>query len=193
MPINRSSFQTLCQQWQAGISLIELIVFILVVGIAVSSLLSLISTTTAHSADPLVRKQALSIAESLLEEVESMPFTWCDPDDPKYLTAAQAADCDTPEDLGQEGGEGRYAQPYFDNVSDYDGFQMVGIVDLSGNAIPGLQDFTATVSISQAGGAGSFAALPVDAVLQILVEVSGREETIRLSGYRFRHSPNTAG
>ena len=31
--------------------------------------------------DPALRRQALAIAESVLDEVQLMPFTFCDPDD----------------------------------------------------------------------------------------------------------------
>ncbi len=66
---------------QLGISLIELIMFIVIVSVALAGILLVLNVTTKSSADPLVHKQALAIAESLLEEVELMPFTYCDPDD----------------------------------------------------------------------------------------------------------------
>jgi len=60
---------------QRGFSLIELLVFIVVVGIAVSGVLSVYSLNARSSADPMVQKQALAIAESLLEEVLAKPYT----------------------------------------------------------------------------------------------------------------------
>ncbi len=66
---------------QHGISLIELIMFIVIVSVALAGILLVMNVTTKGSADPLIHKQALAIAESLLEEVELMPFTYCDPDD----------------------------------------------------------------------------------------------------------------
>src|SRR5215470_7774406 len=65
----------------AGLSLVELIVFIVVVGLAVAGVLGALSLATRASADPMIQKQALAIAEALLEEVELRPFTFCDPDD----------------------------------------------------------------------------------------------------------------
>lgn len=47
-----------------GFTLIETIVFLLVVGIGVAGLLSAMSTAIRFSADPLPQKQALALAES---------------------------------------------------------------------------------------------------------------------------------
>ena len=74
---------------QRGLSMIELMVFIVIVGIAVTGVLSVYSSF-APSVDPMVRKQALAVAESLLEEVLSKPYTYCDPDDAQADTATSA-------------------------------------------------------------------------------------------------------
>ncbi len=57
-------------QTQRGISLIELIMFIVIVSASLAGILGVMNLVTRHSADPLVHKQALAIAESLLEEIE---------------------------------------------------------------------------------------------------------------------------
>ena len=46
---------------QCGVTLVELLVSIVIVGIAASSVLGLLSTTGASSADPMVRQQAVAI------------------------------------------------------------------------------------------------------------------------------------
>jgi len=101
----------MCTTDQRGLSLIELLVFIVVVGIAVSGVLSVYSLNARSSADPMVQKQALAIAESLLEEVLSKPYTYCDPDDANVDTAANVGACARPEGIGPEvaQGESRYA------------------------------------------------------------------------------------
>jgi MSHA pilin protein MshD len=63
---------------QAGFTLIELIVFIVVVGAGLAGILSVMNTTVKSSADPMVRKQAIALAESVLEEVLQKAYT--DPD-----------------------------------------------------------------------------------------------------------------
>ena len=75
-----------------GISLVELIVFIVIVGIAVAGVVGALSMATRASADPMIQKQALAIAEALLEEVQLQPFTYCDPDDPQAATALSATE-----------------------------------------------------------------------------------------------------
>ena len=61
-----------------GFSLVELLIFIVVVSAALAGVLRIFNEATARSADPAERRQALAIAESLLEEVSLMPFTFCD-------------------------------------------------------------------------------------------------------------------
>ncbi len=74
-----------------GLSLVELIVFIVIVSASVAGIISVITVTTRSSADPLIHKQALAIAEAVLEEIQLQPFTYCDPDDPGAATAAFVA------------------------------------------------------------------------------------------------------
>src|SRR5436190_9037195 len=98
----------------SGISLIELILFIVIVSVAVAGVLLAFRLSVQKSADPLVRKQAIAVAESLLEEVQLMPFTFCDPNDANARTATGAfvgaGGCATTvEALGPEAGETRYA------------------------------------------------------------------------------------
>ncbi|WP_059758301.1 prepilin-type N-terminal cleavage/methylation domain-containing protein [Thiobacillus denitrificans] len=180
---------------QRGLSLIELLVFIVVVGIAVTGVLSVYSLNARSSADPMVRKQALAIAESLLEEVLAKPYTYCDPDDADANTASSPAGCaTTPEGMGAEGVEDRYSNvtPY-DNVNDYNGFSMTGIDDLTGTAIAGLAGYTASVQVQPvADFNGIVPVVPGDnETLLVTVTVTGPgNHSVSLSGYRTRYAPN---
>ena len=78
---------------QIGVTLVELVVFMVIVSVALVGVLKVLDITNRGSADPLIRKQAISIAESLLLEVEQQPFTWCDPDDANASTATSVAGC----------------------------------------------------------------------------------------------------
>jgi MSHA pilin protein MshD len=181
---------------ERGLSLIELLVFIVVVGIAVTGVLSVYSLNARSSADPMVRKQALAVAESLLEEVLAKPYTYCDPDDANVETAQNASvgplGCaTTPEGMGPESaqGESRTANltPY-DNVNDYAGFNMNPITDLSGNGV-GLSGYSASVQVQPPPV--PLPGIPAGETLLVTVTVTGPgNHTVTLSGYRTRYAPN---
>jgi MSHA pilin protein MshD len=54
---------------QRGFTLIELIIFIVVVSAALAGILSVMNTVVKSSADPMVRKQAVALADSIMEEI----------------------------------------------------------------------------------------------------------------------------
>lgn len=173
---------------QHGLTLIELIVFIVIVGVALAGVLTVLNFTTQHSADPMIRKQALAIAEAILEEVMMQPFTWCDPDDRSAATATSATldgtatnplQCwDAIEALGAEGAEARGT---FDNVSDYNG--LVTATNIAGG---GAAAYNATVTVASTALNG----IAATESLLITVTVAAPGENIVLQGYRTRHSPN---
>jgi MSHA pilin protein MshD len=174
---------------QAGISLIELIMFIVIVSIALAGVTGVLNLNTSHSADPVVRKQAMAIAESLLEEIELKPFTFCDPDDPAAATAANSGECAI---LEPNGGENRGTNPMFDNVIDYNGFSMNPITDLSGAAIPALAGYTASVTVTPTALCAGAICAPAGESLFISVTVNGPGGfSVTLDSYRTRYAPNT--
>lgn len=178
---------------QRGLSLVEVVVFIVVLGIGLAGMAVIYNQLTLASVDPLVRKQAVAIANSLMEEIQLRSFTYCDPDDAAVLTAASPAACATQEGIGAEGGETRYGPAViFDNVSDYNDFPpMAGsIQDINGTTIAGLAGYTASVAIAPAGG--DFPAVPADEALRITVTVTHPANvSVVLRGYRLRYAPNS--
>ena len=173
---------------QCGLTLIELVMFIIIVGIAVTGVLLVMNVVSQHSADPMLQRQAQAIAEALLEEIQLQPSTYCDPDDANAATATSAAGCaTTPETLNPEPGETRFTSPQFDNVNDYNGYSMSPIVDITNTAVAGLGGYTASVAITQDGAAFGLAA---DAVLRIDVRAQSGTTDITVTGYRFRYAPN---
>lgn len=175
-----------------GFTLVELVVFISMIGIALGGVLVAYDYASRDSADPIVRKQALAVAESLLEEVQQMPFTYCDPDDPAATTASSPAACTTPEAIGPEAGESRYsATTPFDNVSDYHGYDTAleappGVKDVSGAQIAGLAGYNVRVTVAGAALGG----IAAGESLLVTVEVTAPYNvTARLESYRTRHAP----
>jgi MSHA pilin protein MshD len=184
-----------------GVSLIELIVFIVVVSVAVAGVLAALNISARASADPMVQKQALAIAEALLEEVQLQPFTYCDPDDPNAATALNSAGCtggaggandETRIPLGAEAGESRTSTTTpFDNVSDYmlqpGGLPINPITDLTGTAIPGLAGYAANITV--AGQALGGVSATESLLITVTVTAPGNT-TVTLHGYRVRYAPN---
>lgn len=87
-----------------GFTFVELVISLVVLGIAVAGVLLVFTQTVMHSADPMIRQQALAITEAYLEEVISKHFD--DPDGGEQFAA------------GPEAGETRAS---FDDVWDYHG------------------------------------------------------------------------
>jgi MSHA pilin protein MshD len=183
---------------QHGITLIEQIVFIIIVSVGVVGLISVMNPMIRNSGDPMVTKQFVAIAESLLNEILHQPFTWCDPDDANASTAqayggcagnAQNAMGPTPAGETRDGSSGSF----FDNVRDYAGFAMDDMADPAGGSI--ITGYRAEVAMAEDGATFGLAA---DAALQITVTVcrttapstacAGRE-SFALTGYRFRYAP----
>ncbi len=63
---------------QQGFTLVELIIFIVVVGAGLAGILSVMNQVVRHSADPMLTKQAVALADSVLEEVLQKAYD--DPD-----------------------------------------------------------------------------------------------------------------
>jgi MSHA pilin protein MshD len=182
---------------QRGVTLVELIMFMVIVSIALAGILQVMRMTTANSADPLRRKQALMIAEALLEEVRQAGFTYCDPTSDNADTAQTTADCVLKEDFGNEGPAS--LRP-FDNVNDYGapaGAATAAFNDASGALVDALgrrmdvNGYSATVAvipdtlgdIPLGNGADS------DALrIRVTVSFAGGDPVV-LDGYRARYAP----
>jgi MSHA pilin protein MshD len=176
-------------QKQSGVTIIELILFMVIIGVALAGILSIMNLTSVSGTDPMRTKQALAIAESLLEEVELQAFTYCDPDDANASTATAAVvgvgGCATTvQGVGKTAGEDRYTEPRFDNVGDYHNFTMNGIVDIQNSVIAGLSAYSATVTETAIAGSGGDQ-------IQIDVLVTSGNINVSLTGMRFRYSPRT--
>ena len=134
---------------QRGVTLVELIVALVIAGVVMTSVWNAWTMLSTRSADPLVARQQLAVAQSLLREIELQPL----PGD-----AVAAA---TP---GRTG----YA-----SIADYHGLTMSGIDDVEGHAIAGLEAYGATVSVA----ALELAGVPAGSGWWITVSVSGPGST----------------
>jgi MSHA pilin protein MshD len=157
---------------QRGFTLIELIIFIVVVGVGVAGILSVYTTSIKNSADPLVRKQTVAIAESLLEEI--LLKEYCDPDTATLSSTAPPICPASRIAADQEASRAAY-----DDVNDYSGYTTTGIVDGSGTSVSGLTGYSIAPAV-----AVTTTTLGSVTVKQIVVSVTGPQGAISLTGYR---------
>lgn len=190
------------RQAQRGLTMIELVIFIVIISIAVVGILQTMNVANRASTDPLRRKQALLLAEGLLEEVQLAAFTYCDMTDINVETTMPGGTCAVYENVGQSGG----TRPY-NNVNDYvtayntdqSTFNSGGVlVDAAGNVLAGdathLPGYTATIRIAPdaLNDITSAAGNAANNVLHITIRVSygsGTDDNIVLDGYRTRYAP----
>jgi len=158
-----------------GFSLIEVIVFIMIVSTALAGVLSVMNLTTQRSADPLIRKQAIAVAESLLEEISLHDFN-----DPVG---------------GFSGASTQANRQSFDDIGDYNGFTLPsGIYPVDDNVTPisGLTGYSAAVTVASAdlGPTGSVITAASNQARLITVTVTGPDGvSVVIAGYRTAYGP----
>jgi MSHA pilin protein MshD len=146
-----------------GFTLIELIFFIVVMGVGLTGILSVSNAIVKSSADPLVRKQALAIAQSLLEEIVLKEY-----DKPLDSTV-----------LGYSAGG---ARNLFDCVLDYNNYvTSSGIVDATGASVAGLGSYNISPKVVVSDSTLPGSTVPVR---KVVVSVTGPQGVISLTGYR---------
>jgi MSHA pilin protein MshD len=146
---------------QRGISLIELIMFIVIVSVALAGILLVMNNVTRHSADTLVRKQALAVAESLLEEIELQDFI-----------AVAAVATVTPANRSTA----------YHIVTDYDGFTTAGIFTFDNVAVPNLGNYNVT-AVTVAAGA-DLGVAPTSAMMITVSVTDPSGQVTVVDGYR---------
>jgi MSHA pilin protein MshD len=146
---------------ESGVTLIELVVSIVVVALAAGAVLGVLARSAGTSADAMVLRQAVSIAEAYLEEITLKPF-----DDP-------------------DGVDGEVGRANFDDVDDYDGLVDVGARDQFGNAIASLAGYTVRVTVQPSG---ALAGVPSTDAERVDVRVTYPPSVdFTLSAYRTRY------
>jgi MSHA pilin protein MshD len=116
-----------------GFTLIELVMSMVIISIASVGILSVMNLTQKHSADPLVERQALAIAEAYMEEILLQNYGTC------TATSRATYSC----------------------VGNYNGLQDVGAHDQAGAAISGLSKYTISVAVAASSLSGGVAAQQV--------------------------------
>ena len=108
-----------------GFTLIEIIITIVVISIASTSLLSAFNAITRNSADPALIQQSVAIAQAYMEEITLQPYN-------------------DPDGLDNEGTN----RPLYDDVDDYNGLPDTTVKDRSGNPVSNLSAFSVSVAVT---------------------------------------------
>ncbi|MBN8506180.1 MAG: prepilin-type N-terminal cleavage/methylation domain-containing protein [Burkholderiales bacterium] len=137
-----------------GFTLAEMLIAIVVIGVGLGGVLLAFQITARGSADPLVQRQLQAVAEGLLEEVLSKPFT------------PQAG-----------AGAGGCARDGFNDVDDYHGYTSSGVCEINGSAVPGLGGYAVNVQVLASTLAGV-------ATKRIQVTVSRGSDSLQLAAHR---------
>ena len=146
---------------QSGMTLIELIVAIVIIGIGLAGVLLTFTTTVRHSADPMVRKQLSAIADEMMEEILLKPFAVAAPNPP-------FAGC---------------ARDTYNDVRDYNGYSTVNICDIDGATV--LSEVGVSVSVSPpAASPVSLSGVAATDQLTVRVNVTRGSESYSLTGWR---------
>ena len=148
---------------QRGVTLVELVLAIVVMGVAMAGLMVAYASVIGRSADPMIYQQSIAIADSMLEEIVSKAF----PD--SYTGTCPAPPGD---------------RALFDDVCDYDGYTTTTIADVAGNDL-GITGYSVLVDVS---AAGSDLGVPANDMVRIDIIVGNPlGNDVQLSGYRARY------
>jgi MSHA pilin protein MshD len=162
---------------QRGISLIELIIAMTIMGIAIAAVMAVFMVTTRTSADPMAQEQALFIARAHMDEILVKAFY--DPDSLNVCPTAESS------------------RDAYDNVCDYNGMSKSPPENQLGAAT--VTGYTVTVTVEHSGISLHSGGNLVDnssgiKVLLVTVTVTGPGNAqATLQAYRTNYQCNTSG
>lgn len=144
----------MCNKIISGFTLIEMIIAIIIISIGLAGILMAFNVTVKSSADPLINKQMIAIAEEMLEEILLKPYA---------IGSGAITGCN---------------RANADDIRDYNGYSQ-SICDIDGTAIPSLSSYNVSVVVNQINWQG----ITAD-TLKIDVTVTKSGQTITLTGWR---------
>ena len=142
-----------------GLALIEVVIAIAVIATATGAVLAASSLGAVQQSRLYVQQQALSAAQSYLDEITGKPFA--DPD----------------------GVNNETQRARFDDITDYAGLRDVGARDAAGQVIAGLATFTVRVAVAPSNAIPGIAAADLRRI-EVRVAAAGTEAV--LVGFKVR-------
>jgi MSHA pilin protein MshD len=152
---------------QAGFTLIELIIAMVIIGIALSAVIGVFNFNTMASARPMIDKQMRAFAEGLMEEIQHQPFRASPNNAP-----SQACARDT-----------------YNDILDYNGYQQNQLCDINGGDL-GLAGMSVRVVVAPPGAGAPMPGVPAGDARQITITVSHGADSVTLAGWRTNFGEN---
>ena len=146
-----------------GFTLIEMVIAIVVIGVGLAGVLLAFNTAVRGSADPLVHKQMLAIAEEMMEEILLKPYA--NTDAPGVIAGCNRANAD--------------------DIRDYATYASTGVCDIDGTAVGGLEGYNVRVGVVAENWQG------IADTLHVTVTVLHGSETLALDGWRTNYAKET--
>lgn len=144
-------------KFMRGFTLVEMIIAMVIIGVALAGVLSVLSRASVASADPMVVKQMSAIAEGMMDEIQLKPFG---------LPGAAPNQCD---------------RTGFDDIGDYNGYDQDACAV---NGDTGPAGYRVKVSVTQVASALSVAGIPSNDTATITVTVTHGADSYSLVGWR---------
>ncbi len=171
---------------RGGFSLLELLVFIVIVSIALLGLVGLFASNVRGSADVLLRQQAIEVAHAYMEMVKHRKWNHATPvgggcvnTGSGYCPGGPAAVA-----IGNDG----QARPSYDDIDDYNGINEAPMTLAPGGnlvPVPGLSNYRVQVSVSQPAAGSALSGVPAADQRLITVTVTAPDgQRIVLNGFR---------
>ncbi|MBS1228573.1 MAG: hypothetical protein H6R17_1850 [Proteobacteria bacterium] len=148
----------------SGFTLVEMVMAIVIISVGLAGVLLALNTAVKASADPLIHKQMLAVAEEMMEEILLKPYAVSGTAPINLLKTCDGASPPSRVD--------------FDDVRDYAGYQTTGICDIDGAAVAGLGAYSLSVTVVSTDWQG------IAGTLLITVDVRHDGEMLSLDGWR---------
>lgn len=178
-----------CAFRQQGVTIIEMVVTIVVLGIALATVTAMLGAGLSQNANPLVETRAIALGYSYLEEILGRRFDERTPASgtPPCFGLIGGGRCTAEAAFGPDGGENRAR---FDDVDDFHGLaegagEINPLQDAEGNPRTGYENFRVEVTVRYGGDDAVLGLTETDAkFVTVNVEHTALEIDWEFSAYR---------
>lgn len=160
---------------QRGVTLVELVVCIVLLGIAASAMLTAFGNMMASSADPLWHNKSLKLGQLYLDEILAKAY-----DETTPLGGVPASTTIACPPAGPEEG----SRELYDDVDDYDGIDGAPPVSLMGNLDSSYASYVVSVSVTCDGINAGTGLLSHAKLITVSVLAPGQSQPMAFSVYK---------